>query len=72
MRIEEAEKGSIGLIQAQEDGTIIQLALTEEQSRILNMFAISLSQDMPLVRLGEDYHLVPKFKLCSKCKTRKH
>jgi len=52
--------GKVGLIQETEDGRIIQIGLTEMQSNILQNFLAQLSQDSPLVQMGEEYELIFK------------
>lgn len=54
------EKGQVGLIQETEDGKIVQVALTKEQSEMLQLFVASISQESPLIVMGEDYELVLK------------
>ncbi len=43
-----------------EDGKIIQVGLTEEQSDILQVFLATMSKDSPLVQMGEKYELILK------------
>ena len=52
--------GAVGLIQQQEDGSIIQIGLNEEQSEQLQQFLAILSQESPLINMGKDYELVFK------------
>lgn len=54
------EIGTIGLIQEQEDGRIAQIGLTDEQSRLLQIFLSMLSEIKPIIRLPEEYDLVLK------------
>lgn len=54
------ELGKIGLVQETEDGRIIQIGLRPEQSEMLQVFLATISQDAPLVQMGEDYELVLK------------
>ena len=55
----EIEHGEVGLIQ-QQNGRIIQIALTREQSKTLQMFLAVLSQEEKLIQMPEDYDLVLK------------
>ncbi len=57
---ERLELGKIGLIKETEDGRIIQIGLTPEQSEMLQIFLATVSQGKPLVQMGEDYELVLK------------
>ena len=57
MEIQQAELGSVGLVQELPDGTIVQLGLTKEQSQLLQMFLATLSKEKPLVRLPKQYNL---------------
>lgn len=54
------EPGVIALIQQQEDGRIVQIAVTEEQSRILQLLFASMSRETPFVKMGEEYDLILK------------
>ncbi len=54
------ELGKLGLVQETEDGRIIQIGLTPEQSEMLQVFLATISQDKPFVKMGEDYDLVLK------------
>ena len=63
----ELEVGAIALIQQQENGRIIQIGLTVEQSKLLQIFLAALSQESKLIQMPEDYDLVPKSSLCKKC-----
>jgi hypothetical protein len=58
--IERLELGKIGLVRVTSDGRIVQLGLTVEQSEMLQFFLATISQDNPLVVMGEDYELVFK------------
>ena len=59
-KFERLEIGKVGLIQETEDGRIIQIGLRSEQSEMLQTFLAVISQDKPLVQMGEDYELVLK------------
>lgn len=64
----ELEVGAIALIKQQENGRILQIGLTVEQSKMLQMFLASLSQESKLIQMPEEYDLVLKSSLCKKCK----
>jgi hypothetical protein len=65
-KIQELEKGKIGLIQEQPDGTIIQLGLNEEQTLLLQYFLAILSKESPIVKLDSEYELIFKNNLNNK------
>lgn len=54
------EPGTIALIQQTKEGRIVQIGLTEEQSRILQFFLAKLSEGSKLVQMPEEYDLVLK------------
>ena len=56
----ELEVGSIGLIQQQENGRIIQIGLTIEQSKLLQIFLAQLSKESKLIQMPKEYDLVFK------------
>lgn len=60
MKVELVEVGTIALIQQTETGRIMQVAMTSEQSKMLQIFLATISQGNPLVRMGEEYDLVLK------------
>ena len=64
----ELEVGAIALIQQQENGRILQIGLTIEQSKLLQIFLSTLSQESKLIQMPEDYDLVLKSSLCKKCR----
>lgn len=64
----ELEICAIALIQQQENGRIVQIGLTPEQSKFLQIFLSTLSQESKLVQMPEDYDLVLKSSLCKKCR----
>lgn len=66
-QFEQAEKGTICLIQETEDGRIAQVALTSEQSQMIQMILASLSKEKPLVIMGPEYDLILKRNVCKKC-----
>ena len=68
MKVETVDVGKIALIQQTEKGRILQVAMTAEQSDMLQNFLAIISQGNPLVQMGEDYDLVLKSNLCKKCK----
>ncbi len=59
-KFENAETGIICLIQQQEDGRILQIGLTTQQSELLQIFLSTISKESPLVQMGEDYELILK------------
>jgi hypothetical protein len=67
MKVETVSVGTIALIQQTETGRILQVAMTEEQSKMLQILLASISQSIPLVQMGEEYDLVLKSTLCDKC-----
>lgn len=54
------EPGYVGLIQQTEDGRILQIGLTENQSNCLMDFLSQLSKGNPLMQMGEEHDLVLK------------
>jgi hypothetical protein len=68
-KFERSEIGTICLVQETEDGRIIQIGLTPNQNKMLQMFLASISKDSPLVKMSEDFDVVLKRSLCKKCKT---
>jgi len=65
-----AEPGTICLIKQSPEGRIMQIAMTEDQSKMLQVLVASISQQQPLVQMGEDWDLVLKSSLCEKCQTK--
>lgn len=59
-KITNAEPGTIALIQQTEDGRIVQIGLTVEQSDQLQIFLAAISKGSPLIKMGEDWDLVLK------------
>ena len=49
--------GEVGLIKQTEDGRIIQVGVTKEQSEQLQMFLSIISQSSPLVEMDEEWDL---------------
>ena len=68
-KFERAEIGSVCLVKETKDGRIVQIGLTDEQNKTLQLFLAALSQSNPLVLMSEDYDVVLKKSLCKKCKT---
>ncbi len=52
---------TIGLIM-EKDNEIVQLGLTEDQSRLLHAFVASMSKEKELVQLPKEYNLILKSK----------
>jgi hypothetical protein len=55
-----SEIGEITLIQGTESGRIIQIGLSTEQHKLLQMFLAEISKESPLIQMGEEYDLVLK------------
>jgi len=71
VKFENVEVGTIALIQQTETGRILQIGLTEEQSRMLQFFLASMStKESPLVQMGEDHDLVLKSSICKRCQSK--
>ena len=51
------KNGQIGLHILIEDGTISQIGLTESQSKMLEIFLASLSNDQKLFKLPKEFNL---------------
>lgn len=62
------EAGTITLVQQQENGRIVQIGITQDQSNMLQLFLAKLSEESKLIRLPEDYDLILKSQVCKKCK----
>lgn len=67
IKIETVEVGTLALIQQTETGRILQVAMTTEQSKMLQILLASISQGQPLVQMGEEYDLVLKSSVCKRC-----
>ena len=61
------EVGAMALIQQEKDGRILQIGLTIEQSKLLQIFLSTLSRESKLIQMPEDYDLVLKSSLCKNC-----
>lgn len=57
------EVGQIALIQQRQDGRIVQIGLTKEQSDMLQVFLSGISADKPLFAMPEQYDLMLKVNL---------
>ena len=53
------ENGEVGIIQIDGD-RVVQLGLTIEQSKMLQIFLASISQTNPIVKMGEEHDLILK------------
>ena len=62
-----AELGTVGLIQQTPEGRILQIGLTPTQNNMLQFFLAKLSEESKLIQMPEDYDLILKSSLCSKC-----
>jgi len=65
-KVETVEVGAIALIQQTEDGRILQIGLTTEQSNTLQLFLAKLSETSSLIQMSEEYDLVLKSSLKKK------
>lgn len=54
------EVGDIALIQQTETGRILQIGLTPEQSKLLQVFLAGLSAESKLIQMPEEYDLILK------------
>lgn len=59
-KIDLAEPGTICLIIQDPNGRVCQLATTVEQSKVLQILIASMSKEIPLVKMAEEYDLVFK------------
>lgn len=64
---ENVKAGTIALIQQQENGRILQIGLTKQQSDMLQFFLAKLSEESKLVQMPEEYDLILKSQVCKKC-----
>lgn len=62
----EVEIGRIALIQQTEEGRLVQIGLTNEQSDILQLFLAALSKENKLVQMPKEYDLILKSSLKTK------
>ena len=63
---ETVEVGTIALIQQTEEGRILQIGLTPNQSEMLQSFLAVISKESKLVQMPEEYDLVLKSSLKTK------
>lgn len=56
-KFETLKANQLGLIAQDEKGVIYQIALTEQQSQMINAVAAIMSKEQPLVRLPKEYDL---------------
>lgn len=59
-KFETLKENQIGLISQDKEGNIYQIALTEQQSQMINAVAAIMSKEKPLVRLPKEYDLTIK------------
>lgn len=59
-KFERLEIGKVGLVQETDDGRIVQIGLTENQSDQLQAFLAIISNGNPLVQLGKECDLILK------------
>lgn len=62
----EVKKGDLFLCQQLEDGSIVQVGTTIEQSKLLQAFCAVLSKETPLVRLTDPDYRLKKVDLINK------
>jgi len=58
---ENLEPNQVGLISQAEDGTIFQIGLTSDQSKMLNIIVATMSKEKPLVRMDHRHLTIPYF-----------
>jgi hypothetical protein len=68
IKVETVDVGTIALIQQTETGRILQVAMTAEQSKMLQIFLATISQGQPLVQMGEGHDLILKSNVCKRCR----
>lgn len=68
IKVETVDIGTIALIQQTETGRILQVAMTSEQSKMLQIFLAAISQGQPLVQMGEEHDLMLKSNVCKRCR----
>ncbi len=56
----EQKVNGYGIIQKQEDGSLIQIGLTEPQYHLFELFLSTISAEKPLIKLPEEYNLTFK------------
>ena len=59
-QFERLEIGQVSLVQETEDGRIRQIGLTPEQSKTLQFYVALISQNAPLIQMGDEYDLILK------------
>ena len=62
-QFENVEVGTVVLIKQLECGRIVQIALTTQQSSMLQFFLAKLSEESKLIQMPEEYDLVLKSSL---------
>lgn len=60
MEFKEQKVNGFGLIQKQEDGSIVQIGLTGEQYILFEIFLAKISKDKPLMKLPRQFDLIHK------------
>ena len=63
---ETVDVGTIALIQQTEEGRILQIGLTPNQSEMLQSFLAVISKESKLIQMPEEYDLVLKSSLKTK------
>lgn len=72
MEIKKAKTGQFGIITENKNGVIKQIGLTEEESKMLELFLSSISKVSPLVELPKEYDLTVLNKSDNKSDKEKH
>lgn len=67
-KFENVEAGTIALIQQQENGRVVQIGITQDQSNMLQFFLAKLSEESKLIQMPEEYDLILKSQVYKKCK----
>jgi hypothetical protein len=70
IKLTEVTENEIALVRQLSDGRIVQIALSVEQSKMLQNFLSAISQSSPLILMGEEYDMILKSAVCKKCKTK--
>jgi hypothetical protein len=67
-KFKSVEIGEVVLVQQNEEGRILQIALTEAQNKMLQLFLSMVSKEEALVQMPEEYDLVLKSSISTKRK----
>lgn len=55
-----SQSGLFSIVKQEEDGSIVQFAMSPQQKIMLTAFLSSISKETPLVKMSEKYNLVLK------------